>query len=74
MNGPLQEPLEETGKTGLTIKTSSAMPPLTNGKLKSSLSRASCLKQAKNLLFENQQNLHQIVKQKRENCLQVKTK
>ena len=40
--------------------------------LKSSLSKTSSLKRNTTNKFETQENLQQIVKQKRENCLQVK--
>ena len=53
------------------LKTTTVMPPLTNGKLESSLSKVSSLKQPRHFNFENHQNIQQIVKQKRENCLHV---
>lgn len=43
----------------------------TNKILKSSLSKTSSLKRSSNYKFETEENLQQIVKQKRENCLQV---
>ena len=53
---------------------SSTLPSSLRNKrtLKSSLSKTSSLKRNTTNKFENQENLQQIVKQKRENCLQVK--
>ena len=43
-----------------------------NGKLKSSLSKSSLKQQTKQFDYESHQSIQQIVKQKRENCLQVR--
>ena len=53
---------------------SSTLPSSLRNKrtLKSSLSKTSSLKRNTTNKFETQENLQQIVKQKRENCLQVK--
>merc|ERR1711879_447015 len=51
---------------------SSTLPSLSRNKriLKSSLSKTSSLKRNTTHIFETQENLQKIVKQKRENCLQ----
>ena len=69
-NGPQPAPSEQTSN-GFKTQTTTVMPALTNGKLKSSLSKSSLLKQPSHFNFENHQNIQQIVKQKRENCQQV---
>jgi len=68
-NGSVPALSDKTSRNGYKIQPSVVIPPQTNGKLKSSLSKSSLIKQ-QNFNFGDHQNIQQIVKQKRENCLQ----